>query len=127
MAGRSVQADISNAFGKLQAEYYGRGPVKARTYMTEDLVVVVLEETFTPAEKTLIARGEGDPVQHIRRTFQQAMREQFSSVIEQTTGRRVRAFVSETDLDADVAVEVFLLAQERTDMSDYEAEEPDRS
>jgi uncharacterized protein YbcI len=121
MADSRVAADISNAFGKLQADYYGRGPLKARTYMTEDLVVVALEETFTAAEKTLIAHGEAAPVQQIRRTFQQAMRDQFSSIIEQATGRRVRAFVSETDIEADVSVEVFLLADARTDMSGYES------
>ncbi len=116
----SVRVEISNAFSRLQSEYYGRGPLRAKTYLTDDLAVVVLEETFTPAEKTLIDRGEAAPVQEIRRSFQQAMREQFTSIIEQATGRRVRAFVSETDIDADVAVEVFLLSDDRTDMSGYE-------
>jgi len=116
----NARVEISNAFSRLQSEYYGRGPLKARTYMTDDLVAVVLEETFTQAEKTLIGRGEAAPVQEIRRTFQQAMREQFTSIVEQATGRKVRAFVSETDIEADIAVEVFLLADDRTDMSDYE-------
>jgi uncharacterized protein YbcI len=47
---------------------------------------------------------------------------QFKSVVEQATGRRVRAFLSETDLENDVAVEVFLLAEARTDLSDFEDE-----
>lgn len=115
-----LRVEIANAFGRLQSEYYGRGPSRARIVASDDVVVVILEETFTPAEKTLIARGEGEPVQNIRRRFQQAMREQFTSIIEQATGRRVRAFMSDTDLDADVAVEVFLLAEDRTDMSAYE-------
>jgi uncharacterized protein YbcI len=120
----SARVEISNAFSRLQSEYYGRGPLKAKTYMSEDLVVVVLEETFTQAEKTLIEREEAAPVQQIRRRFQHAMREQFTSIVEQATGRRVRAFVSETDIDADVAVEVFLLADARTDMSAYEPGDP---
>ena len=120
----SARAQIANAFSRLQSEYYGRGPLKAKTYMTDDLVAVVLEETFTAAEKTLIGRGEAMPVQEIRRSFQQAMRDEFVSVVEQATGRRVRAFVSETDIDADVAVEVFLLGGDRTDMSEYEPREP---
>jgi len=90
--------------------------------MTGDLVVVALEETFTPAEKTLIERGQAEPVKHIRRTFQQAMREQFSSIVEQATGRKVRAFLSETNLEVDVSMEIFLLAEERTDMSGFEEE-----
>lgn len=118
-----VRVTIANGISRLQSQYYGRGPLKARAYMTADLVVVALEETFTPAEKTLIERGQAEPVKQIRRTFQQAMREQFSSIVEQATGRHVRAFFSETDIDADVSVEVFLLANERTDMSAFEADD----
>ena len=57
---------------------------------------MVLEETFTPAEKTLIDRGEADGIQDIRRRFQRVMEEQFVAIVEQATGRRVRAFLSET-------------------------------
>jgi hypothetical protein len=39
------------------SEYYGRGSTKARVCASEDFLAVILEETFTPAEKTLIARG----------------------------------------------------------------------
>jgi len=58
---------------RLQAEYYGKGPTRAKTYIVEDLVVVVLEESFTRAEKTLAERGEKDAIEHIRRRFQQQM------------------------------------------------------
>jgi uncharacterized protein YbcI len=48
------------------------------------------------------------------------MAENFTSVVEQATGRKVRAFLSETDIDQDVSVEIFLLADERTDMTGFE-------
>jgi uncharacterized protein YbcI len=115
-----MRATISREIVRLQAEYYGKGPTKAKTYIVDDLVVVVLEETFTRAEKTLAQRGEGDAIQHIRRRFQQQMAESFSSVVEQATGRKVRAFLSETDIAEDVSVETFLLSEERTDMTDFE-------
>jgi uncharacterized protein YbcI len=99
----------------------GKGPTKAKTHISDDVVVVVLEETFTRAEKTLAQRGEAQAIQHIRRRFQQQMAEDFVSVVEQATGRRVRAFLSETNIDEDVSVEVFLLADERTDMSGFES------
>ena len=116
-----MRAAISREIVRLQAEYYGKGPTRAKTYIFEDLVVVVLEETFTRAEKTLAERGEGDAIQHIRRRFQQQMRENFTSVIEQATGRSVRAFLSETDIAQDVSVETFLLADARTDMTGCES------
>lgn len=50
----SPRATIANQIVRLHSEYYGRGPTKAKTYMVDDLIVVVLEETFTPVERTLI-------------------------------------------------------------------------
>jgi uncharacterized protein YbcI len=115
-----MRAMISKEIVRLQAEYYGKGPTKAKTYIVDDLVVVVLEESFTRAEKTLAERGEREAIQHIRRRFQQAMADSFTSVVEQATGRKVRAFLSETDIAQDVSVETFLLADERTDMTGFE-------
>ena len=111
---------ISREMTRLHAQYYGRGPTKAKTYISEDLVVVVLEETFTRAERTLVGRGETEAIQHIRRRFQQHMRDEFSAIVEQATGRKVRVFLSETDLEQDVSVELFLLADDRTDMTSFE-------
>jgi uncharacterized protein YbcI len=115
-----MRATISNEIVRLQAEYYGKGPTRAKTYLVEDLVVVVLEESFTRAEKTLAQRGEREAIEHIRRRFQQQMADEFTSVVEQATGRKVRVFLSETNIDQDVSVETFLLADARTDMTDFE-------
>jgi uncharacterized protein YbcI len=117
-----MRARISREIVRLQAEYYGKGPTKAKTYIMDDLIVVVLEESFTRAEKTLVERGEGDAIQHIRRRFQQQMAEDFTSVVEQASGRRVRSFLSDTDIVQDVSVETFLLAEDRTDMTGFEAD-----
>ena len=115
-----MRATIANEIVRLQAEYYGKGPTRAKTYIVEDLVVVVLEESFTRAEKTLAERGEREAIQQIRRRFQQQMAESFTSVVEQATGRKVRVFLSDTDIEQDVSVETFLLAEERTDMTGFE-------
>jgi uncharacterized protein YbcI len=115
-----ARADISSTMTRLHRQYYGRGPTKAKTYVQDDLVVVVLEETFTVAERTLVERGEIDAIQQIRRRFQQQMAEEFTAVVEQAMGRKVRAFMSETHLEADVSVEIFLLSEDRTDMSAFE-------
>jgi uncharacterized protein YbcI len=116
----AVRARISNEMVRLHTEYYGRGPTRAKVYVDGDLVAVVLEDTFTPAEKTLIARGESEGIQDIRRRFQRAMADQFRSIVEQATGREVRSFLSETDLDNDISVELFLLGASRTDMTGFE-------
>jgi len=116
----SMRAEIANQMVRLHSEYYGRGPTRAKVYTEGDFLAVVLEETFTSAEKTLIARGEAEGIQDIRRRFQRAMADQFRALVEQATGQKVRSFLSETDLENDIAVEVFLLGDARTDMTGFE-------
>src|SRR5215203_2874782 len=115
-----TRSQIASGFVRLHSRYYGRGPTKCKVYAEGDLIVVVLEETFTPAERTLIGQGQSEGIQEIRRNFQKIMADQFKSLIEQSTGRKVRSFTSETDLENDIAVEVFLLAGDRTDMASFE-------
>ena len=61
----SVAADISNAVVRLLSEYTGRGPTKARTHIHEDLVTVVLRDTLTKGERSLVAAGKTDVAQSI--------------------------------------------------------------
>src|SRR4051794_17587237 len=115
-----MRAEIATAVVRLHNDYYGKGPTKAKTYISDDVVAVVLEETFAKAEQTLIGRGESESIQQIRRRFQQTMADEFKSVVEQATGRVVRAFLSETNLEEDVSVEFFLLGEARTDMHGFD-------
>jgi Na+-translocating membrane potential-generating system (MpsC) len=57
MVDGTLRARISNEMVRLHSEYYGRGPTKAKVYADGDLIAVVLQETFTPVEKTLIGRA----------------------------------------------------------------------
>jgi len=123
----NARAQIATGFVKLHSKYYGRGPTKAKVYADGDMIAVLLEETFTPAEQTLIERGQSNGIQEIRRNFQQIMADQFKALIEQATGRSVRSFMSETDLENDIAVEMFFLSGERTDMAAFEQASEDVS
>jgi uncharacterized protein YbcI len=120
MLSGDARSQIASGFVSLHSKYYGRGPTRSKVYADGDVVVVVLEETFTPAERTLIDRGQSDSIQRIRRDFQMVMADQFKALVEQATGREVRSFVSETDLENDIAIEMFILAGERTDMASFE-------
>src|SRR3712207_1674532 len=86
----SPRSAITNAVVQLHAQYYGRGPTKARTHMHDDYALVVLEEIFTPAERTLIAAGKYDQVVSMRSAFQEALREEFVDAIESISGRKVQ-------------------------------------
>jgi uncharacterized protein YbcI len=119
LTGRA-RSHIASGFVSLHSKYYGRGPTKAKVHADGDVVVVVLEETFTPAEQTLIDQGQSGGIQEIRREFQKVMADQFKALVEEASGRKVRSFISETDLENDIAVEIFVLAEERTDMASFE-------
>jgi hypothetical protein len=45
----------------------------------------------------------------MRRSFQQAMEEEFRQVVEEATGRKVIAYMSSIHVDPDLAVELFVL------------------
>lgn len=107
-------AAVSRLVVRTVSEYTGRGPTKVRAYISGDIVAVVMRDTLTKAERSLIDSGQGDLVVQIRRAFQQTMKPDFVPGIEAITGRTVMAFLSDHQIDPDVAVETFVLEpQER--------------
>ena len=108
----TLVAELSREIVKLHARSYGRGPTKARSYLQPEFALTVLEDVFTTAERTLIATGSSDQVREIRQRFQDAMETELVAIVERTTGRRVRAFLSEVDTDSDVACELFLFEKQ---------------
>jgi uncharacterized protein YbcI len=117
----NVESRISDKLAALHGRWYGKTPSAARTYIAgDDVVVAVLEEALTPAEQALVDGGEADGVQEIRRRFRRIMADEFGSIVEQATGRRVRSYISDTDLAENVSVEVFLLGASLEDMSGFE-------
>lgn len=111
-ATQSLTSAISNAVVRLYAEHIGRGPTKARTVVSRNLVTVVLEDTFTKGERALLRAGERDAVLTTRRAYQRALREPLTEAIEELMSRTVIAVLSDHHDDPDVAVENFVLEAE---------------
>jgi uncharacterized protein YbcI len=80
--------------------------------MNDELISVVLSDTLTKGERSLVRDGKEQLVVDMRRAFQATMRENLVSGVERVTGRRVIAFMSDNHIDPDVAVESFVLAPE---------------
>jgi uncharacterized protein YbcI len=108
-AGNTLQAAISNAIVRCLREYTGRGPMKARTTIRDNIVVVMLEQTLTKGEQVLLAKGRGENVLGLRREYQEAMREETSNKVAALTGRKVIAMMSANHLDPDLAAEIYVL------------------
>jgi uncharacterized protein YbcI len=105
----AIISQLSREIVQLHARLYGRGPTKARSYLSNDYAVCVLEEVFTIAERTLIGAGSGDHVRDTRKKFQDAVKDEFVEVVERITGRTVRVFLSQVDIEANLALEFFIL------------------
>jgi uncharacterized protein YbcI len=108
-AGRSVNAEISNAMVGLKKEFYGRGPTKAKTYINDSYVFCVLEGGLTRNEETLLAAGEHDLVRRYRLRFQEVMAEPTTSAVERITGRKVLAYHSQIVFEPEYGFEIFVL------------------
>jgi uncharacterized protein YbcI len=104
-----LSADISNAVVRLLSEYTGRGPTKARTHVNDDMITVVLQDTLTKGERSLLRDGEKGLVLANRQAFQNTMSTEMIAAVERFSGRKVLAFLSANHVDPDYAVETFIL------------------
>ena len=117
---RQYQSDtlqISNEMVRLYKDQFGRGPTQSRAMWTgDDMIVVVLEDTLTPAERSLVRMGEHERLRETRMFFQYATVRDFCEPVERITGRTVRAFLSSVDTLADgLSTEIFMLHPEGSD------------
>jgi uncharacterized protein YbcI len=107
--GGELNSSVARAVVGIYRTVCGRGPTKARAMYRGDVLVVVLEDVLTPAERSLVATGRGEAVLELRSKLHTAMRDMLASAVNELTGAQVRAVVGATDCDPDVASEVFLL------------------
>lgn len=101
---------ISTRFVQLLRENYGRGPIKAKTYVLDDIVVCVLRGSgFTALEKTIMDSGDPDRIVAMRENFQSMMAKRYKDMIEELTDRTVMAFLSQAHVEPDITIEMFVL------------------
>jgi uncharacterized protein YbcI len=110
LSGGHLLAAISNSIVGILRERYGRGPMKAKTYALDDIVVVVMRAGgFTAAEQTMIDSGEPERVIGMREDFQRVMAQDYKNAIERLTNRKVLAFLSNAHVEPELTVEIFFV------------------
>lgn len=110
LTGGALLSAISTSIVGLLREHYGRGPLKAKTYALDDIIVCVLRGSgFTAMEKTMMDSGEPDRVVAMREDFQRVMATRYKETIERLTGRRVVAFLSQAHVEPDITLEMFFV------------------
>ena len=110
----AIVAKVSREIVGIYAEYFGRGPTKAKTVWREDVITCILEDAFTRAERVLVDGGRFEQVRLNRQAFQDQIEPLFRARIEAVTGRRVTACLNQINGDG-VAAEIFVLAPYQPD------------
>jgi uncharacterized protein YbcI len=82
-------------------------------------------DALTKGEKRLLQNGDREAVLAVRKAYQASMAEEAISVVEELTGRRVAAFMSNNHIDPDLAVETFVLQPWPAERDCYNASDGD--
>jgi uncharacterized protein YbcI len=104
---QSVTARISTEVVRTLKESFGKGPVKAKSYLLDDFLLVVMRGGVTIAEETMLERGHGDLVRQFRQTYQNEMGDVLCAKVEALTGRTVVNYQSQILFDPHIVMEVF--------------------
>src|SRR5881392_1761230 len=86
LVGGHLLSAISTSIVGILRDHYGRGPMKAKTYALDDIIVVVMRGSgFTPLEQTIMNSGEPGRVVAMREDFQRVMKNRYSETIRELT------------------------------------------
>jgi uncharacterized protein YbcI len=105
----SLSTAITGALVSIKKRRTGKGSPKARTYISDDLIVCVQRDALTPVEKSFREIGRPGDVRQLRDALRERLRDEFVPMIEGLTGRRVISFLCDYDVDQDISVDCFVL------------------
>lgn len=73
---RDTEREISQAIIRFEKEFMGRGPLEARTYIIDDMVLVRLKNVLTPAELKLAESESRERGRYLIKQMRQELIEQ---------------------------------------------------
>ena len=124
--GQPLLSRISNEIVRAQKQFFGKGPTAAKSYLLDDLLLIVMRGGLTTAEKTMLEFGQPDQVRQFRQLFENEMTERLSTMVEKLTGRTVVNYQSQVMFDPDLVVEIFVFdSSDETDDRAAPESEPD--
>ena len=100
---------ITNSVVRLLRAHSGRGPTRARTAISPDLVVVHLRDCLTAGEKTVVGAGHPQLAIRGRAVLHEAIRQEATAIVEEVTGRHVVAYLASQSAAPDHALIAFVL------------------
>ena len=115
-------ARLSDEMVRAKKQFFGKGPEQAKSYMLDDMLIVVMRGGLTTAEQTMLRFGRQNLVRQFRQLFENEMTEVLTGLVEKTTGRTVVNYQSQIMFDPDVIVEMFVFDEPRQDGIEATAE-----
>jgi uncharacterized protein YbcI len=103
---------LATAIVQCYRDRFGRGPTEAKAVIRDDFALVILGSAQTEVERHLVADGELDSVEFLRRRVRQLAAEEFCAVAEKILGRKVTTMLGDHSAAENVTVLVFLLEPE---------------
>jgi uncharacterized protein YbcI len=115
---------------RLHKQAFGRGPTKASAHFAgADILIVLLADTMTIAERNLLALGEDERSREHRLFLEHALEDEMRSLVERILHRRTIAFVPGFDAHRDIATVIFTLEpnpENATSNGDVDVPHPER-
>ena len=112
---RAVRATPGEVSGRLATtivqryrDRFGRGPTDAKAWIRDDHALVILGNAQTETERSLVADGEVEVVETLRRRVRQLAAPEFCAATEAIVGKKVSAMLGDHNAVANTTVLVFL-------------------
>jgi uncharacterized protein YbcI len=108
-----MEAEISEAVIKFEKDFMGRGPLEAKTYIIDDMVLIRLKKVLTKAELRLAevsSRRNGcELIKRVRISLIEQGRTILESYIEDITGVKVKSLHTDISTVTGERVIIFTL------------------
>jgi uncharacterized protein YbcI len=108
--GDQLFAAVNQSMIAFHQEYHRRPPVTAKARLLgDDLLACVLGDAINEVETTMIELQRKTILQETRSPFQEAMQHKLIAAVERLSGRHVQAFISNSRVDPEIEIELFML------------------
>jgi uncharacterized protein YbcI len=103
-----AEAEITQAVTKFEKEYLGRGPLDARTFFINDMILIRLRGILTAGDRKLAESREGQALlKESRRQLFESSIATFEEIIAQTIGCKLVSF--HTDISTKTGERIVVL------------------
>lgn len=108
-----MEDEFTKAMIRFEKDYFGRGPVEARTFIIQDMILVRLRGILTPAEQQLAESREGMlMIKDIRRQLFETARPNLVEMVREITGYRMISL--HTDMSTSTGERIVVLIVENS-------------